>query len=153
MSSNSVCTTWNKTRVLFNSNMAVECWYVTWCQYSGLGMTETNKSIRNAIACKSLHERVRLEKSKNLTLEAAISGRMFEATRDGLQVMSAEDPRIEVSKVTWKKDSSRQHKKARNFKKPKGNNEQAQKCDRCWYNAHKPQEKCPAKNESFKKSS
>ena len=94
-------------------------------------MTETNKSIRNAIACKSLDERVRLEKSKNLTLEAAISGRMFEATRDGLQVMSAEDPRIEVSKVTWKKDSSRQHKKARNFKKPKGNNEQAPKCDRC----------------------
>ena len=89
--------------------------------------------------CKSLDERVRLEKSKNLTLEAAISiGRMFEATRDGLQVMSGEDPRIEVSKVTWKKDSSRQNKKARNFKKPKGNNEQAQKCDRRGYNAHKP---------------
>ena len=29
-------------------------------------------------------------------------------------------------------------KKARNFKKPKGNNEQAQKCDRRGYNAHKP---------------
>ena len=112
-------------------------------------MTETNKLIRNAIACKSLDERVRLEKSKNLTLETAISiGRMFKATRDGLQVMSGEDPRIEVSKVTWKKDSSWQHKKTRNFKKPKGNNEQAQKCDRCGYNAHKPQEKCPAKNES-----
>ena len=118
----------------------------------GLDMTETNKLIRNAIACKSLDERVHLEKSKNLTLETAISiGRMFEATRDGLQVMSGEDPRIEVSKVTWKKDSSRQHKKARNFKKPKGNNEQAQKCDRCGYNAHKPQEKCPAKNESCNK--
>ena len=111
-------------------------------------MTETNKLIRNAIACKSLDERVRLEKSKNLTLETAISiGRMFEATTDGLQVMSGEDPRIEVSKVTWKKDSSRKHKKT-NFKKPKGNNEQAQKCDRRGYNAHKPQEKCPAKNES-----
>ena len=48
---------------------------------------------------------------------------MFDATRDGLQVISGEDPRIEVSKVTWKKDSSRQHKKARNFKKPKSNNE------------------------------
>ena len=70
-------------------------------------MTETNKLIRNAIACKSLDERVRLEKSKNLTLETAISiGRMFKATRDGLQVMSGEDPRLEVSKVTWKKDSS-----------------------------------------------
>ena len=42
-------------------------------------------------------------------------------------------------------------KKARNFKKPKGNNEEAQKCDRCGYNAHKPQEKCPAKNESCNK--
>ena len=121
----------------------------------GLEMTETNKLIRKAIACKLLDERVRqrcLEKSKNLTLETAISiGRMFEATTGGLQVMSGEDPRIEVSKVTWKKDSSRQHKKARNFKKPKGNNEQAQKCDRCGYNAHKPQEKCPAKNESCNK--
>ena len=51
----------------------------------GLDMTETNKLIRNAIACKSLDERVRqrcLEKSKNLTLERTISiGRIFEATR------------------------------------------------------------------------
>ena len=121
----------------------------------GLNMTETNKLIRNAIAFKSLDERVRqrsLEKSKNLTLETAISiGRVFEATRDRLQVMSGEDPRIEVSKFTWKRNSSRQHKKARNFKKPKGNNEQPQKFDRCGYNTHKPQEKCPAKNESCNK--
>ena len=48
---------------------------------------------------------------------------MFEVTRDRLQVISVEDARIEVSKVTWKKHSSRQHKKARNFKKPKSNNE------------------------------
>ena len=34
--------------------------------------------------------------------------------------------------------------------KPKGNNEQTQKCDRYGYNAHKPREKCPAKNESEK---
>ena len=34
--------------------------------------------------------------------------------------------------------------------KPKGNNEQAQKCD-IGYNAHKPREKCPAKNESCNK--
>ena len=89
----------------------------------GLDMTETNKLIRNAIACKSLDERVRqrcLEDSKNLTLETAISiGRMFEATSDGIRVMSDEDPRIEVSKVTWKKDSSRQPKKVRNFEKQK----------------------------------
>ena len=55
---------------------------------SGLDTTETSNLIRNAIACKSLDERVQqrcLEKSKNLTLETAISiGRMFEATRDGL---------------------------------------------------------------------
>ena len=48
-------------------------------------MTETNKFIRNVIACKSLDEQVRqrfLEKTKNLTLETTISiGRMFEATR------------------------------------------------------------------------
>ena len=117
----------------------------------GLDITETNKLIRNAIACNhwmNEYDNVAWKKSKNLTLETAISiGWMFEATRDGLQVTSSEDPRIEVSKVTWKKDSSRQHKKARNFKKPKSNNEQAQKCDRCGYSAHKPQEKCPAKNE------
>ena len=69
----------------------------------GLDMTETDKLIRNAIACKSLDERVRqccLEKSKNLTLEMATDiGRMFEATRDGLQVMSGEDPRVEVNKL------------------------------------------------------
>ena len=47
-------------------------------------MTETNKFIRNAVACNSLDERVRqrcLEKSKNFTLETTVSiGRMFEAT-------------------------------------------------------------------------
>ena len=31
-----VGTAWNKTRVLRNSNMAVECWYVTWCQNNGI---------------------------------------------------------------------------------------------------------------------
>ena len=55
---------------------------------SGLDTTETSNLIRNAIACKSLDERVQqrcLEKSKNLTLETTISiGRMFKATRDGL---------------------------------------------------------------------
>ena len=71
----------------------------------GLDMTEWNKLIRNAIACKSLDERVRqrcLEKSKNLTLEMAIDiGRMFEATKDGMQVISGEDPKVEVNKRVW----------------------------------------------------
>ena len=41
----------------------------------GLDITETDKLIRNAIACKSLDDHVRqrcLEKSKNLTLNTAI---------------------------------------------------------------------------------
>ena len=127
----------------------------------GLDMTESNKLIRNAIACKSLDERVRqrcLEKSKNLTLEMAIDiGRMFEATKDGMQEMSGEDPKVEVHKLAWKKDSSKKNdsskrndlsKKNGSFKKK---NEQVQKCDRCVYNAHKPQEKCPARNESCNK--
>ena len=68
----------------------------------GVDMTETDKLIRNAIACKSMYEIVPqrcTEKSKNLTLETAIDiGRMFQATRSGLQVMSGEDPRVEVNK-------------------------------------------------------
>ena len=81
----------------------------------GLDMTETDKLIRNAIACKSLHERVRercLEKSKNLTLETAIDiGRMLEAINNGLQVMSGEDSRVEVNKLARRNSSSRRSKK------------------------------------------
>ena len=121
----------------------------------GLDMTETNKLIRNAIACKSLDERVRqrcLEKSKNLTLEMAIDiGRMFEATKDGMQVMSGEDPKVEVNKLAWRDGSSKKSKTRGKQKTPKENNEQVQKCGRCGYNVHKPQDKCPAKNESCKK--
>ena len=117
----------------------------------GLDMTETNKLIRNAIACKSLDERVRqrcLEKSKNLTLEMAIDiGRMFEATKDGMQVMSGEDPKVEVNKLAWRDGSSKKSKTRGKQKTPKENNEQVQKCGRCGYNVHKPQDKCPAKNE------
>ena len=92
-------------------------------------MTESNKSIRNAIACKSLDERVRqrcLEKSKNITLEMAIDiGRMFEATKEGMQVMSGKDPKVEVNKLAWKNSSSKKKQ------------DQVQKCDRCGYNVHK----------------
>ena len=70
---------------------------------------------------------------------------MFEATRDGLQLMSGEDPRVEVNKLAWRNSSSRRSKKPG---KPK-THEQPQKW--CGYNAHKPQEKCPARNESCKK--
>ena len=62
----------------------------------GLDITENEKLIRNAIACKSLDERVRqrcLEKSKHLTVDSAIDvSRMFEVTKDGMQVMAGEDP-------------------------------------------------------------
>ena len=72
----------------------------------GLDITETEKLIRNAIARKSLDERVRqrcLEKSKHLSLASAIDvGRMFEATKDGMQVMAGEDPRVAVNTVTSK---------------------------------------------------
>ena len=72
----------------------------------GLDITETVKLIRNAVACKSLDERVRqrcLEKSKHLSVDSAIDiGRMFEATKDGMQVMAGEDPRVAVNSVTSK---------------------------------------------------
>ena len=43
-------------------------------------------------------------------------------------------------------------KSPRNRRHVKQINEQLQKCDMCGYNAHKPQEKCSARNESCKKS-
>ena len=119
-------------------------------------MTETDKLIRNAIACKSLDERVRQccsEKSKNVALETIIGiGLMFQATRDGQQVMSGEAPRVEVNKLAFRNGSSRRSKKPWKPKRHvKESNKEPQKCDRCGYNAHKIQEKCPARNESCKK--
>ena len=112
-------------------------------------MIETDKLIWNVIACESLDERVRqrcLEKSKNLNIY-----RMSEATKDGMQVMSGEDQRMEVNKLAWRNGSSRRAKKTGKPKTPKHSNEQPRKCNRCGYNAHKPQEKCPARNVSCKK--
>ncbi|CAB4027033.1 Hypothetical predicted protein [Paramuricea clavata] len=72
----------------------------------GLDIEQTDKLIRNAIACKSFDERVKqrcLEKSKNLTLETAINiGRLFEATKDGMQVITGEDPNVTVHGVSTK---------------------------------------------------
>jgi len=122
----------------------------------GLDMTEMERLIRNAIVCKSLEERVRqrcLEKSKNLALETAIDiCRMFAATKDGMQVISGEDLRVEVDNlVAWRNGSTQWPKKPGKPKTPKQSNEKPRKCDKCGYNAHKPQEKCPARNESCKK--
>ena len=65
----------------------------------GLDLAETEKLIRNAVACKSDNERVRqrcLEKGASLTLDQAITiGRLFEATKDGMKVIDGnEDPTI-----------------------------------------------------------
>ena len=120
----------------------------------GLDITETEKLIRNAIACKSLDERVRqrcLEKSKNLTLDTAIDiGRMFEATKDGMQVMAGEDPKVEVNKVTSRYGSAKGRGKQKKQSKQTGNNDKSSKCTRCGYDSHRPQDKCPAKHESCK---
>ena len=113
----------------------------------GLDITETEILIRNAIACKSLDERVRqrcLEKSKHLSLDSAIDiGRMFEATKDGMEVMAGEDPRVAVNTVTSKPGSPRRRINQKKYKQP----------GKCGYRAHKPQEKCPAKNEPCNKCS
>ncbi|CAB4025223.1 Hypothetical predicted protein, partial [Paramuricea clavata] len=73
----------------------------------GLDIEETVKLIRNAITCKSFYERVKqrcLEKSKNLTLETAINiGRLFEATKDEMQVITGEDPNVTVHGIHGKR--------------------------------------------------
>lgn len=96
-------------------------------------MTETEKLIRNAIVCKSLEERVRqrfLEKSKNLALDTAIDiCRMFEATKDGMQVISGEDQRVEVDNLAWRNGSTQWPKKPGKPKTPKQSNEKPRKCD------------------------
>ncbi len=124
----------------------------------GLDIKETDKLIRNAIACKSLDERVRqrcLEKSKNLTLEEAINiGRLFEATKDGMQVMADEDPNVAVHRVATKTSGVKNRRDKIDSSMSK-NEEQRQakspKCQRCGYNSHIPQEKCPAKSQSCRK--
>ena len=109
---------------------------------SGLDMTESNKLIRNGIACKSLDERVKqrcLEKSNSLTLKMAIDfSWSFEVTKDGMQVMSGEDPKAEVNKLAWKNSSSKKNGLS------KKKHDQVQKCNMSGYNAHKQQEKMPS---------
>ena len=123
----------------------------------GLVITETEKLIRNAIACKSLDERVRqpcLEKSKHLSLDSAIDiGRMFEAIKDGMQVMAGQDPRVAVNTVTSKPGPPRRRINQKKYKQPPETSDHQDKCGKCGYRAHKPQEKCPAKNEPCNKCS
>ena len=121
----------------------------------GLDITETEKLIRNAIACKSLDERVRqhrLEKSKHLSLDSAINvGRMFEATKDGMQVMAGEDPRVAVNTVKSKPGPPKRRINQKKYKQPPETSDQQDKCGNCGYRANKPQEKFPAKNEPCNK--
>ena len=106
----------------------------------GLDITETDKLIRNAIACKSLDDRVRqrcLEKSKNLTLNTAIDiGRMFEATKDGMQVMAGEDPRVELNVLADKKGQPDRRRKPKQQNRG-DSSRKSQKCTRCGYNSHR----------------
>ena len=121
-----------------------------------LNITETEKLIRNAIPCKSLDERVRqrcLKKSKHLSLNSAIDiGRRFEATKDGMQVMAGEDPKVAVNTVTSKPGPPKRRINQKKYKQPPETSDQQDKCGKCGYRAHKPQEKCPAKNEPCNKS-
>ena len=121
----------------------------------GLDTTETEKLIRNAIACKSLDERVRQrcrKKSKHLSLDSAIDiGRMFEATKDGMQVMAGEDPRVAVNTVTSKPGPPKRRIHQKKYKQPPKTSAQQDKSGKCGCRAHKPQEKCQAKNEPCNK--
>ena len=77
-----------------------------------------------------------LEKSKGLTLETAIDiGRMFEATKDEMQVMAGEDSRVEIYTLAGKNVAPRKRRKAKQSES-KGK-PQAQKYMRCGYNSHK----------------
>ncbi|PFX14384.1 Transposon Tf2-9 polyprotein [Stylophora pistillata] len=62
----------------------------------GLDMTVSNKLIRNVIACKSLDERYGMIKGALQSRRTNIYSRMFEATKDRMQVMPGEDPNVEV---------------------------------------------------------
>ena len=88
----------------------------------GLAITETEKLIWNTIACKSLDDQVRqccLEKSKHLSLESAIDiGWMFEATKDGIQVMAKENPRVADNTVTSKPGPSKRCRNQKKYKLP-----------------------------------
>ena len=123
-----------------------------------LDIEETDKLIRNAIACKSFDQRVKqrcLEKSKNLTLETAINiGRLFEATKEGMQVITGEDPNVTVHGVSTKPNRFPRRKHQMRSNTPRSTEKESQapsKCQRCGYNSHKPQEKCPAKNQTCRK--
>ena len=119
----------------------------------GLDLAETEKLIRNAIACKSDNERVRqrcLEKGASLTLDQAITiGRLFEATKDGMKVIDGnEDPTIcKIDKSRYSRGHHRSNKKSQPKSKQDKSEQSEENCRRCGYETHKPQGKCPARQE------
>lgn len=107
----------------------------------GLGLAETDKLIRNAIACKSSDERVRqrcLERGVLLTLEKAIElGRQCEATKEGLKLIDGEYSKVTVNKLNTRKPSSSKPKAQSKHSKHVHSDQKADKCRRCGYQSHK----------------
>jgi hypothetical protein len=126
----------------------------------GMDITESEKLIHNAIACRSQDERVRqkcVQKGRNLTLDDAIEiGRSFESTQDTVKIMTGEDPKVAVNKLSNSKQrpmrrrSRKSTPPTRNQKNPNPNNSR-DKCIRCGADGHKPQERCPAKRDRCSK--
>ncbi|KAL9964615.1 hypothetical protein ACROYT_G028278 [Oculina patagonica] len=70
-------------------------------------------------------ETVKVGSGKSAQDLAIDIGRMFEATNDGMQVMSGEDPKVEVvNKLAWRDGSTKRSKTCGKQKIPKENNEQ-----------------------------
>jgi len=124
----------------------------------GLSLQESDKLVRNAIACKSRDERVRqrcLEKGAELTLEQAIElGRQCEATKEGLKLIDGEDSKITVNKLAQKSSDKakfrRKNKSNETSKQTDSKATPSKNCRRCGYENHKSGQKCPAKNETCK---
>ena len=81
-----------------------------------------------------------LEKSKSLPWRWQLKS--VGCSKRPMQVMSGEDPKVEVNKLAWKDGSTKRSKTRGKQKASKENKEQVQKCGRCGYNVHKPQDKC-----------
>ena len=126
----------------------------------GLDIAETEKLIRNAIACKSLDGRVRqrcIDKGVRLTLEEAVDiGRTIESTKDSMKMIEGEDSKVSINKMYKAKRGGLNRGRGPNRQsgkhsftadgpgsrpdRPRG--DMCRRCGRPW---HKPQEECPAR--------
>jgi len=116
----------------------------------GLDIGDSEKLIRNAIACRSLDDRVRqkcIEKGATLTLKQAIEvGKTFEATRSNMKIIDGGD-RVPVHHITRKKPASSK------YKAPQPKQLYSKSCHRCGRQCHKAHEECPAKDATCYKCS